>query len=606
MKQSAIRFLAALGILLLTNCASEKEQYAPIGNEGYLQLVFSQPETRTDLSADGSGTFREGDRVGLYIDNGSEIRYRELTYTSGEWQPRLKRSAFGEGQLKLSAHYPVQVTAESSDPTQHPFQIALDQSEAEGNPSDLLVSQVALEAGSYQARLIFRHAMHRLQISCGGSTEGIAVTVRSQVNGTVNLLTGETTLSQGDYQWIVPAQNSDGSYEAIIYPQPASPYRTEEEGLLKLHKDGSEVYYKAPETMSGGMALENFEAGKQTSINLSIQAARPDYANQTRWVYGVHAPDFPGKENIPTYPPYVNKFPEGEWFRFNWTISEEQYLTWKAGCGWYDCNKSADYSENDQNMCWAASASNLLIWWMENNKAYIEAYTREYGSSVTTTSGRVVERPSSEFLPLYPNLPDVSTCNRAPVFEFFKLSFPDKASWNSAGVNWFLTGNTRNLQTQGILGFPGFFHEVFKTTDIIATDAPRHPNREKFNDFIVEALSNNQAIGFSPIDIAGPRTGMHAMVIWGVEFDENGQVAYIYYCDNNSSDQDANGAVVRRYKVVYDTDPSLSEINPQLYTYVQPLDNEEGIVMKKYKVGALCAVDLRRDIWRQKYPDIQP
>lgn len=99
----------------------------------------------------------------------------------------------------------------------------------------------------------------------------------------------------------------------------------------------------------------------------------------------MHAPDFPGKENIPSYPPYVSEFLAGAWFRYDLTIEESQYLTWAEGCGWYDCNKSMNYDENDGNLCWAASASNMLIWWMNQNRAYIEAYDREYGSSVTST-----------------------------------------------------------------------------------------------------------------------------------------------------------------------------------------------------------------------------
>ena len=43
--------------------------------------------------------------------------------------------------------------------------------------------------------------------------------VRSRVNGVVNLLTGEAEVSDGEFGWIVPSQNNDGSLEAVIYPQ---------------------------------------------------------------------------------------------------------------------------------------------------------------------------------------------------------------------------------------------------------------------------------------------------------------------------------------------------------------------------------------------------
>lgn len=280
-----------------------------------------------------------------------------------------------------------------------------------------------------------------------------------------------------------------------------------------------------------------------------------------------------------------------------------QRLTWAEGCGWYDCNKSAEYNENDANLCWAASASNLLIWWLDRNKAYIEAYDRDYGSSVTATvNGQryEYERPTSEFKPLYSN----GTVNRAPVFEFFKSSFRNSGSWNSAGVNWFITGSETKLVTPLIQGFHGFFREVFSETDIIATDSPASPDPDEFNAFVVDALQNGQALGLTVYDIAGPNTGNHALVIWGAEFGHDGRVSHLYYCENNYADQDANGAVIVRIKVVYDTDDSVPELGPRPSTYIQPLDNEAGIIKRKFQVTRLCAVDLRRDIWRKKYPHI--
>lgn len=98
----------AAGLLICLLAACNNEPLDPTGgpNDNYLEISFSRT-TRADLDGNGAGNFSEGDRVGLYIDNGSETRYRELTYTSGEWQPRLRRSEFGEGELILAAHYPV-------------------------------------------------------------------------------------------------------------------------------------------------------------------------------------------------------------------------------------------------------------------------------------------------------------------------------------------------------------------------------------------------------------------------------------------------------------------------------------------------------------------
>lgn len=465
------------------------------------------------MGTDGAGRFTEGDRIGLFVDNGSEVAYRELTYTAGSWEPLLRRSDFGDGELVISAHYPADSGAEA-EPANRIFRVATDQTGAGRTASDVLFARQNLGAGVYRADMTFRHLMHRLRISLGETSEGVTVAVRSRTDGELNLL---TVKSEG-----------------------------------------------------GGSA---------------------DLAGKTVWVYGVHAPDFPGKENIPSYPPYQTEFPMGAWFRYNWTFEEAQYLTWEENCGWFDCNKSAGYVENDGKLCWAASGSNLLLWWLANNRAYVEAYDRDYGAQVMAGT-EVVERPSTEFKPLYSG----GTVNRAPMFEFFKAHFGNRSGWDSSAVNWFVTGNTTNLVTPDLTGFPGFFSEVFDQSDIIAVDSPRMPTGKQFNEFVIDALLNHQALSLSVYGVSGPNTGNHALTVWGAEFDDEGRVSHIYYCDNNNSDQDANGAVIARYKIVYGTDSSIPELGDREYTYMQGLDNEEGNPKAKFKILCVSAVDLRQDI----------
>lgn len=591
--------LLCLSLGMLGACTTEKSDPAAERLDDYLQLTFSTTETRADLDGNGSGTFSEGDKVGLFIGNGSTTEYRELTYTAGEWQPLLRRCEFGEGDLTLAAHYPVQADA-ADKPAHTAFTLAKDQSADGFAASDLLFARKDVPAGSYQAAMTFSHALHRLRIEITG--EGVsAPSIRSRMNGTVNLLTGDVTAADNAFGWITPRKNSDGSYEVVIFPQAVDSYR-DEEGLMKIPTTAREIVYKAPEQLNG-QPLTQFEAGKQLTIRLTVkeetpEPGTPELANKTLWVYGLNVPDFPGDENIPTYTIYQT-VPDGIWFRLNFDISEEQSLTWKDGCGWYDCNKSKDYDEGDKNLCWAASTSNLLIWWMVHNSDYIQAYDAEYYGdqkpTVTSTStGRVFDRPAPEFKPLYALDGSV---NRAPVFEFFKFLSDDRSGWNTAGVNWFITGKGGNVPITNLnKGFPGFFSEVFQQTDAVAKDSNRFPTREHFNEFVTDALLNKQALGISVVDIAGAGTGSHAMTLWGVKYDENGIISEAYYCDNNNADQDRNGAVISRYKIVYD----------DTYTYLQKLPPRDGGAYGKFTIQCLSAVDLRRDIWEAKYPSVKP
>lgn len=592
-----------LWCLLFAACTTDYPSAGEKAEEDFLQLDFVLTGTRAEIDDNGSGFFEENDKIGLYVVNGSRIEYRELTYNGNEWLPRLRRSEFGEGELMLSAHYPALPVAEGFPPTHYPYSCTDIRTEEDYARHDLLYAGASVQPGENHASLVFRHLFHRLEINLTGADAQVELKVRSRAEGTIDLLTGSTAVSEeADFEWITPLKKSEKHYRSLIYPQEADPYR-EAEGLIKIVGNGKESIVKAPDRLADGEELSRFESGKQTRITLNMKQETDDLSNKVLWVYGVDAPAFPGKEQIVVVNPGSERFPVGEWFRYNWTFSEDQYLTWSEDCGWFDCNKSMDYSEGDANICWAASASNLIIWWMVHNRPYIEAYDKEYGSDVVMSDGaKVVERPSDEFKPLYASDGSV---NRAPVFEFFKRHFPDKGSWNSAGVNWFLTGSIKDLQTApDMVGFPGFFHKIFGRNDFIAVDSDRMPNREQFNKFIIDALLNQKAIGFNVFDIAGPGTGNHAMVIWGVELDAEGFVSHVYYCDNNNAEQDAYGAVIKRAEIAYVQDSSVPEAGEKIYTYLKRLDSEDGTVGKMFKITCLCAVDLRRDIWEKKYPEI--
>lgn len=593
--ETLFRALFCVLILIHSSCSSRLDDMPVRDGDGYLSLSFCMLETKADISDGGSGTFSEGDRIGLYVAGDAGLFYRELTYQGGEWLPKLKRSDFGSGTLSLSAHYPA--AGEDKDPSDHVLDISVDQNDGKYAAEDLLVSQTVLESGSDRAEMYFRHAMHRLKITLSGTDDETVLKVRSITHGKIDLLTGEAEISGSEFNWITPCKNTAGDYSAILIPQSAMPYR-DGDGLVHISAGDRQVTYNAPEKTQEGNTLISFEAGKQTSVRLSVKPGNPDLAGRVLWVYGVNAPAFPGKDAVKSYPiAKTYGFPAGEWGRYDYSWDEVQFLTWSETCGWYDCNKSAEYDENDKNLCWAASASSTLTWWLVNNKAYIDAYDAEYGSSITTDSG-VFERPSSDFKPLYPEGPG-GPVNRSPVFEFFKSHFPDMGNWNAGAVNWFINGSSIGSD---INGFRGFFPEVFSMTDKVAEESDSHPTKEDFNRFMVDALLNRKAIGFSVNDFAGSGTGNHSMTIWGAEFGSDGYISHLYYCDNNWADQDQNGACIHRKEVVYYSSTPGSTV---LRTYIKKLEPEDPIYpAAKYLIVRVYSVDLRQDLWKNKFPSV--
>lgn len=139
-------------------------------------------------------------------------------------------------------------------------------------------------------------------------------------------------MSGTDFKWITPFKDAEGNFSAVIIPQSALPYR-DNDGLLQIAAEGKTAFFNAPEKTEENNDLTFFKSGKQISINLTLKPGNPELAGKTLWVYGLNVPDFPGKENLPTYK-LGQKYglPQGQWIRYDNRYYEEQYLTWAEGC----------------------------------------------------------------------------------------------------------------------------------------------------------------------------------------------------------------------------------------------------------------------------------
>lgn len=68
--------LLILFALCLSSCTDKFESTGNgTGDSEYLDLYFHWSDTRADISEDGSGTFTEGDKIGLIVSNGDDKQY---------------------------------------------------------------------------------------------------------------------------------------------------------------------------------------------------------------------------------------------------------------------------------------------------------------------------------------------------------------------------------------------------------------------------------------------------------------------------------------------------------------------------------------------------
>ena len=541
--------------MVFSACTSEKTEFNDPAGGDRLQLTFTRAATRADVSQDGSGDFTDGDRIGLYVDNGTDVSYRQLTLTGGQWLPVLKRSEFGSGTLHLSAWYAGGNELSAGQTEGVPFRLSGDQSGAGYAASDLLFSRVTLDAGVSRGNFTFVHALHRVRVTLSDNAEGTVISVRSRLDGTLDLLSGEARVSDGDFGWITPRRNADGSFEAIVFPQPASPYRTDE-GLLKISANGKESFFMAPEQLADGSDLVDFESGRQTTVRLSMKGESSDWAGKKCWVYGIKPPE--DKEWMQLYPDLYGIY----------------YLQWKPEYGWYDCNKrnptASPDGVPDGMLCWAATASNLMHWWIAQNKEYIDLYGDRY------------KGPNYDY-PL--NKPQESD-----IFQCFIDSFYDKAGYGDAGVNWFLHGIEPSIP---LLRSPknaaGYFKDVFPGNVQLAKGT-NGLSREVFTETIKDALSNKKGLGLT---LGTVRSG-HAVTMWGAEFNDEGFVSYIYVADNNDRDQYGPYNVgCLRLRIVYVTLPGSTT------TTTHYSNDYVGSEDYTTPVSRLFTVSLGQEYWKE-------
>lgn len=582
--------------LLLASCKQSDEEL--LNHDAEFQLTCIQSawkDTRAVTDNEGQGSFSGGDWIEVLVTGNKKTETLQLEYVDNQWNPTLKRSDYGVGELTLSALYPV-LTQNGDYPSRRNVNIPVDQSTVDNySVADVLFASTVVSSANTSATLQFGHALHRININLTGSIpDDLVIEVKSLSEGQISLEDGTvTTDASQSYVWMKPYQKSEGSYCIIIIPQETKEFCSGE-GLIRLTSGGKSASYVF------NANADKFNAGMQTTINLTLKAEGDvdlDFANQTYWVYGITAPNFPGKENIPSMQPWQQEFDDGLWLRYSYEqsslplIDENQYLTWKEDFGWFDCNKSFGYN-GDGNMCWAATASNLIHWWMVQNKKYIEAYDKEIEPEYED-----LQRPEK-----YSKMTK-NNQQHSEVFNFFKSSFSNQGSWETGGVNWFVNGNRSKLIYCKIPDFHGFFSSVFSVNDAIATETT-NTSKENFNLWIKDAFRYKRAIGFAVYGFAGPHTGNHAMVIWGAEFDAEGDVAFVYFCDNNFGEDEPNHASLRRFKVVYDKS-NVPELKGD-YAYLVPLDNIDGTPSKaRARFTSITHVDLRLDLWQKAFPDVK-
>lgn len=495
MKITRTVILAATSILAASCISSDR--YTGLPADDRIALTTSILSTRIQSGPDGKGNFTAGDRITLNAsaDSPSGRITREMTLTDQGWTPALRWSEINLPETRLAAYYPVTGTESQNGTFIH--ETATDQSDAEDvRHSDLLFATRLLSGDERTASLSFSHLMSRISVRLSSdgsySDEELAdarITLKAENRITVDIMTGTMEPAGKSQADIIMHRQGNRVFTAIVCPQPVhETWKTT--GWMEITVAGKTFTYKAPDKLSDNSPFTELQSGRQVTLNITVKkkAEETDWTNKTGWIYGINNP------------------PLEEWGYVSTTPYVAKGLKWDRSYGWYDCNKRFPNSgpgDNDSNLCWAAATSNILYWWLDQNKTYIDRYGKYAGPR---------------------NYANSLDCE---IFDLFKRNFPNTGNDVAAAMSWFLTGKYGIQDKDGA----GFFREVFGPVHVARIT--RFSERS-FPEELKKTFSEKAAIECT---FRYPNnTLIHAITLWGAEFDSTGDVTAIYITENNDRD----------------------------------------------------------------------
>lgn len=195
--------------------------------------------------------------------------------------------------------------------------------------------------------------------------------------------------------------------------------------------------------------------------------------------------------------------------------------------GWYDANKVNLYeSDGDNNLCWAATASNLLAWWQDRYQApegvpdtiddiwltYKENVTEDVGGDVTAAlqwwiSGVYIPTSKEE---QKRTIFQESTSSAIQVSDGY---YYDQYDLDQYDLHDLLAGDKRQVSEN-------------VSASIISTG-------------LINLVESGCGVGLSLANDAGELA--HAITLWGVEYDdESDKISKLWLTDSDDLQYDCN------------------------------------------------------------------
>ena len=223
----------------------------------------------------------------------------------------------------------------------------------------------------------------------------------------------------------------------------------------------------------------------------------------------------------------------------------DTYVIYKApfssGNGWYDVNKtrSGGNIDIDKNLCFAATASNMLHWWLDQNSENVDNYIAKNGDIIR--AGRRLSELKNSF----------ESQEESKIFELYKVlyGYNERGFYTDLLMDLFINGyrpklsGATNIENDNLIpdNNGGFFYDVFKGEKL--TDRTYCEDYEYLSEKLKKVLGDDGLVGLSHKALSRN----HIVTLWGAEYDLNGNLKAVYVSD--SDDQDESDVGMKRYEV---------------------------------------------------------
>ena len=312
-----------------------------------------------------------------------------------------------------------------------------------------------------------------------------------------------------------------------------------------------------------------------------------------KWVDGIGSPAENEKEKVGINNngiPTGDTYPQSYVFKWKETANTKFYNVRKLDKLYVQGQFPNDYfvikgiygeerQGKDLSQCWAKTASNMLHWWFEQNKEYIEQYKQKTNIE-------------AQKLPLYKHdyirgLQDEEENKKSNIANIFRAYTHNNArgGYIEDGLTWYLY----KRDAQKTLGsiYPGLFNDVF-THDTSPITIERCETKNEFEQLMNKALDNKRAIGIFWQGSKGNKPYQHAVTCWGAAYDEDNNIICLYIAESNLTE-----AVLYPFGVRYKGNIYEEAEKNRTYMFNYALGKPENIY-----IDGLTTLDKGEDQWK--------